>query len=462
MSRATGLFALLLTPFLAAWVGCAPAPPAAAVNATETSALVSESVVSNHYLGRVSCAATGCHGLPSSAGRSWSNAYQIWDSEDPHRWAFDALYSERSYQIYAKLEQPAEKTVDKATYLKFLVDRCVGCHATPPDKTQLTSTGRPQLFTADEPEEFSQGVSCESCHGPAGGWEGEHFLLSWKKKTPEERAELKQEYGFQDLRPLASRAAVCVKCHVGPQIVGDDSGRKVYDMNHDLIAAGHPRLNFEFNAYLSNLPKHWSEAAGKARQGPQVAKHFHFEAWRVGQMEKQAQDTRLRAERAKINAGNPAGKWAEFANHDCRECHHAIGEPNFVWNKRKPWSLTAFTKHSTLQEQANLVSALLCCSKEAADSLAAPGFDEAVDLYLAANSLSQDQVAATPALKANPSEFMQAVAALRAEIERQHFDEDGKPDYDKTQYDLIDHFNPQTKEFRDAIRALESALKNFP
>ena len=30
-------------------------------------------------------------------------------------------------------------------------------------------------------------------------------------------------------------------------------------MNHDLVAAGHPRLNFEYASYLAAYPKHWKE-----------------------------------------------------------------------------------------------------------------------------------------------------------------------------------------------------------
>ena len=33
----------------------------------------------------------------------------------------------------------------------------------------------------------------------------------------------------------------------------------------DLIAAGHPRLDFEFSAYHANLPKHWDRTQDKSR-----------------------------------------------------------------------------------------------------------------------------------------------------------------------------------------------------
>ena len=79
------------------------------------------------------------------------------------------------------------------------------------------------------------GVNCESCHGPAQLWLAEHTQYGWNNRPPLE----KERLGMRPTRELPERAAVCVGCHVGPP------GR---DMNHDLIAAGHPRLNFEFAA----------------------------------------------------------------------------------------------------------------------------------------------------------------------------------------------------------------------
>lgn len=446
MLRAPVLIALLGLPLIAGWTGCVPASPATlAVNATPAGATTAAPVAKNQYIGRVSCAAAGCHGFHSGGPADWSNAYHVWDSADPHRWAFDVLYSERSYQIYALLEQPTGDTVDKTTYLKFLVNRCVGCHATPPVKTGLTSAGTPVRFTADEPEDFSQGVSCESCHGPAGGWEGQHFLLSWKEQTTEQRAGLQQAHGFQDLRPLKSRAAVCLKCHVGPQVFGDGPTKHIYDVNHDLIAAGHPRLNFEFNAYLSNLPKHWAEAVVWKQQGVPVPADFHFESWRVGQDQKIKQVAELQAHR-------PTGKWAEFANHDCRECHHAIGEPNFVYNKRVAWT----PDQLKATPAATLVLGLMAASAKPAGGEPVPGFDEAVDLYLAANAMRQDREASSPEMKAAAASLIKAVNDLRDEIGQQHADQGGK-----NQYDLIDGFNPQTENFRSALQSLQDELEKL-
>lgn len=438
-------FALLCLPLLAICAGCADVPPTAAaaellapielVDSTATTAARQP-----HYIGRVSCAASGCHGHNAVTPVSWNNAYQLWDSSDPHRWAFDVLYTERSYNIYAKLEQPASETVDQATYLIFLQQKCIGCHATPPVGTPLTRAGMPERFTATDAEVFSQGVSCESCHGAASDWEGRHFLKDWQTQDadPAGRAKLTADHHFQDLRPLANRAEVCAKCHIGPQKIGASPNEMTYDVNHDLIAAGHPRLNFEFNAYLTNLPKHWDEATISKKQGrSQIA--FHFETWRAGQVQKLRQVAALEAKR-------PLGRWVEFANHDCRECHHPLGE----WRQKSSspnQDSQTMTSAATIPGQAALLLALFQRTKRSEDTQPMPGFDEAVDLYLAATAFSQDR---------SQSALTTAVSELGAAIERQHKQHGGR-----TQYDLISKFNPQADDFQRAIRNLETELNRF-
>jgi hypothetical protein len=104
---------------------------------------------------------------------------------------------------------------------------------------------------------------------------------------------------------------------------------KPYDMNHDLIAAGHPRLAFEFASYLANLPKHWDESADHARhQVVGQPPSFNSDAWAHGQEQVARQlarqiEHRLTAAKRDSNA-NP---WPDFSNYDCFDCHHAIGAP---------------------------------------------------------------------------------------------------------------------------------------
>jgi hypothetical protein len=109
-----------------------------------------------------------------------------------------------------------------------------------------------------------------------------------------------------DMKNLRVRAEVCVRCHVG----GGDA-----DVNHDLIASGHPRLLFEAGAHLARYPRHWKLSDDKKR-------HPDFEArgWLVGRLVSAKAALELLSERAKGN-GRP---WPEFAEYNCADCHHRL------------------------------------------------------------------------------------------------------------------------------------------
>jgi len=102
----------------------------------------------------------------------------------------------------------------------------------------------------------------------------------------------------------------CAGCHVG------DADR---DVNHDLYAAGHPRITFEAARmhFQPDYRKHWTEKM------PQP--DFEVRAWIVGQAAtlRSATDLlRVRAERA----DKPDGIWPEFAGYSCYSCHQRVGE----------------------------------------------------------------------------------------------------------------------------------------
>src|SRR5262249_53689511 len=143
-----------------------------------------------------------------------------------------------------------------------------------------------------------------SCHGPAEKWLTTHYLREWQQKKPEE----KEALGLRPTKDLVVRAQVCVTCHVG------GSGSEV---NHDLIAAGHPRLRFEYGAYLANLPKHWDEK--KDRKG---RPDFDAQVWAVGQVVSMQASLQLLEHRAAA----PKAPWPEFAEYDCFACHHDLAD----------------------------------------------------------------------------------------------------------------------------------------
>lgn len=254
--------------------------------------------------GVASCASTACHHGNGPKG-AWRSEYTTWVTHDPHARAYALLFETASRKIITNLNGPNAKPATENPL-------CLSCHVT----SGANPANRfPRLALAD-------GVGCESCHGPAEKWLKTHYLEDWKRKSSEEKAAL----GFHNTKNLAVRAQICATCHVG---CGDR------DVNHDLIAAGHPRLRFEFGAYLANLPKHWDEK--KDREG---RADFDAQVWVTGQVVSMRTALQLLQHRASAS-GKP---WPEFAEYDCFACHHDLADqkwrraPKYL-NQRQPGSL---------------------------------------------------------------------------------------------------------------------------
>jgi hypothetical protein len=256
-----------------------------------------------------SCTAAGCHGN-GHPEQLIGSEYNVWITRDPHARAYSALFSERSQRMVELLGGSVGEVAPAHEN-----PRCLACHsmtdATPRDPTI---------------DVVSDGVGCEACHGPAEGYLTAHYE---RKLSADERSRL----GLWDTDRLLVRTQVCVRCHVG------SPGR---DVNHDLLAAGHPRLEFEMGAYYDALPKHWDEAADRARFGPD----YDALIWAMGQACMSEAALSLLADRATgrkgvrnlfARAGAPgrstAGEkvpdtfsspWPEFAEWSCAACHHDL------------------------------------------------------------------------------------------------------------------------------------------
>jgi hypothetical protein len=235
-------------------------------------------------------------GAPLSEAATWHNL-------DPHANAYATLLSERSQRIADRL-WPGKTPAHQAPL-------CLKCHVHP-NYDQASPSFRKQ-----------DGVSCESCHGPAGEWLTPHYRPGWKPAL-----------GMVDMKTLYGRANVCATCHVGTPEANVD---------HDLIAAGHPPLRFEFATYFANLPPHWNVAKDRRANSFETADFFDFEirAWAIGQMVSSATAFELTAHRADPAQGK---HWPEFAELDCFACHHDLQAKSwrqnrdYLWN-RKPGSM---------------------------------------------------------------------------------------------------------------------------
>ena len=181
-------------------------------------------------LGANSCASSSCHG----GGGAEQNQFHVWSLKDVHsQRPFATLTTARSLQIAAALgiSDPATEA------------RCTTCHA--PLQTVPTEA-RGEHFQVGE------GVTCESCHGPAETWLRAHTRQDWTRAD-------RTAAGMRDLQDVYVRANTCVACH---QVVGTA-----------LLQAGHPELMFELDGQSVAEPKHWRTE----KNGPGA------QAWLVGQ-----------------------------------------------------------------------------------------------------------------------------------------------------------------------------------
>ena len=244
------------------------------------------------YEGTRSCAASACHGQNVSRrsfGTLRGSEYSYWLDNDPHAQAFRVLASAEAEQIVRNLSKAHDGPVVPA----IENSQCLRCHS-----PLALAQRRGERFYAND------GVGCEACHGPAQKWLASHRYRDWSDIDA-------RESGMANTKNLLVRAAICVQCHVG----SDDA-----EVNHDLIAAGHPPLKFELSSYHRLLPKHWDESRERQR-----VPDLDLRLWVAGQLACSRAAVELlnsRAERAM--AKRSAAVWPELAEYDCYACHRDL------------------------------------------------------------------------------------------------------------------------------------------
>ena len=267
--------------------------------------------------GSNSCAAAGCHGAlrPQTDELVQHNELTVWVGEDKHALAYDALFSATAVKMVKLLgdKVPAHEDI-----------RCLACHVNP-----LTATTSP---STRERAEWISGTGCEACHGSASRWLREHTQPAWQSLSSAE----KSKAGMTPPGETAAFARQCAGCHVGAP---EQGGMPLREVNHDLIAAGHPRLHFEFGVYLANLPRHWSK-----RINEKLPPDYPLRAWYAGQLVSAQAAAELLADRAqhagKAQNGRP---WPEFTEYNCYACHHDLSQPS---DRQKPQHLAGRTPGS--------------------------------------------------------------------------------------------------------------------
>ncbi|HVL66793.1 MAG TPA: multiheme c-type cytochrome [Vicinamibacterales bacterium] len=236
------------------------------------------------YTGPGSCAASACHGaVRAPAGsRILQTEYTTWIAQDRHARAADVLSNPVSVRMAKILGLGAAHTAPK----------CLACHSLDaPEATQA------RTFT-------QEGVSCEACHGPASAWLGPHTTKGW---THAQSVQL----GMYDTKDVVKRTELCLTCHLG-------TPQKFVD--HEMIAAGHPDLVFDLEAFSAAMPRHW-------RTGPEHDAFGPVRTFAVGQLV----HARAALDRLAWRVKGPV--WPEYAELDCFACHHSLTRPEDSWRQ---------------------------------------------------------------------------------------------------------------------------------
>ncbi len=284
------------------------------------------------FTNSLSCASTSCHGAVKPAAGELSilrNEFRTWFDEDPHANALRVLGNSVSQRMVQHLvgQEPQAKDYQR------VYSRCFACHNTTVVDVPNALVTKVEDF---EKTPLHEGVGCQACHGAASEWEDRHYFDCWQQLSDS----AKHKRGFVNTEPFQTRAEMCARCHVG-------DGPK--DVDHDLIAAGHPQMKFEMLGYQKLMPVHWNPARHKTKP-PAAAK----ELWAAGQLATMKASLKLLEYRA-LHATGPRKsqdvRWPEFSEFDCFACHHDLqdrswrSQRGFTTNNHKvvlPWSVWHF------------------------------------------------------------------------------------------------------------------------
>jgi Cytochrome c554 and c-prime len=253
----------------------------------------SESEGAGKYTGPGSCASTSCHGsvTPKNINEVLQNEYSTWIVKDKHAQSYKALTGNVGERMAGILNLGKAETAP----------RCLACHALNPSPAD-----RARTF------DVSDGVSCESCHGPASGWLGPHTERDWTHAKSVAQ-------GMVDMRDVGKRTERCLSCHLG--------GEEKY-VDHEMIAAGHPDLFFELDSFSSVMPRHWKEPG-------EPGAYENPDPWYEVRELTTGQAVQLRESMQRLASRSRGKVWPEYSELQCYACHHSLTPPEQSWRQAR-------------------------------------------------------------------------------------------------------------------------------
>jgi hypothetical protein len=235
-------------------------------------------------VGVVNCASSLCHGSisPWKGSDILQNEYVTWSRVDKHStMAYQVLLTERSRKIAANLglKEPAHQA-----------RVCLDCHSHNPAPRL-----RGERFRAGE------GVTCESCHGPAENWIQSHVAAGASHADNVAR-------GLYPTNEPVAQARLCLSCHFG---------NKDKFVTHRMMGAGHPRMSFELDTFSQSEPAHFViDADWQKRKGTWDAARV----WAIGQALAATEILDLLLDPKRSHDG----LFPELVVFDCHACHHSM------------------------------------------------------------------------------------------------------------------------------------------
>jgi hypothetical protein len=240
------------------------------------------------HIGVATCAGSNCHGSqrPFDDSPVLQNEYFLWQRDDAHSNAYKLLLTADGKRIAANLG-----IKDAAS-----APECLTCHT---DYVPTSLRGRRYSMT--------EGVGCEACHGGAQDWLGPHVSGNTHAQNVAQ--------GLYPLEDPVARARLCLHCHMGT---------KDKPIDHRIMGAGHPPLEFELDTFTNIQPAHFRVDADYKQRKPAYAPGA--KVWAIGQL--LAAETFL--DGLLGDRFSDRGMFPELVFFDCNACHHAMQAPRWT------------------------------------------------------------------------------------------------------------------------------------